>query len=265
MDVSTTLTILIVEDDHAACQAYRTHSDECDDIRLVGVTGYADKALELIRDHLPQAIILDLELQKGSGSGLDVLNGITQMQLAVNPFVLIVTNNVSAVIQRRARQYENLYIISKHQRDYSEKHCLDFLRGISEDIQEQYHNGSSKLTSEEPPAQQRDRLVDRIHAELNNVYINHRVLGYKYLTDGILMTMQAPRQNLCEELAKQYGKSTPSVIRAMENAIKRAWRIADIDALAVNYTARIIPEKGVPTLMEFVTYYADKLKKEYQM
>ena len=259
------LTLLLVEDEAETCRAFVEYADGCDDIRLVGVTGYAERALELIQDHLPQAIVLDLELQKGGGSGLDVLNGIAQMQLAVNPFVLIVTNNVSPVIQRRARQYGNLYIISKAQRDYSERRCLDFLRGISVDIQEQYHNGTSKPTGEEPPAQQRARIIDRIHAELNNVYINHRVLGYKYLTDGILMTMQAPRQNLCDELAKQYGKSTPSVIRAMENAIKRAWRIADIDALAVNYTARIIPDKGVPTLMEFVTYYAEKLKKEYQI
>lgn len=259
------LTVLLVEDDASACRAYRNYADGLDDVTLVGITDEADNALELIKDHLPQAIILDLELQRGSGSGLDVLTGIVQLRLSVKPFVLIVTNNVSPVIQRQARKYDNTYIISKYQRDYSEAHCLDFLRGISAEIQSQYHADVKRDEAAESPAEVRARAIQRIHAELNNVYISPRMLGYNYLTDGILMTMHAPRQNLCDDIAAQYGKTPISVIRAMQNAIKRAWKIADLDELAAHYTAKIHPEKGMPTVLEFIYFYADKLKDEYQL
>lgn len=258
------LTVLLVEDDSLACRAYRNYADGLADVTLVGITDEAGKALELIKDHLPQAIILDLELQKGAGSGLDVLRGMQDMDLGVKPFALIVTNNISPVIQRQARKYDNIYIISKYQRDYSEAHCLDFLRELAEEIQTQYHSDTKEHT-DLTHTENRDRIIRRIHAELNNVYISPRMLGYKYLTDGIYMTMQEPRQNLCDDIAARYGKTPISVIRAMQNAIKRAWKIADLDELAAHYTAKIHPEKGMPTVLEFVFYYADKLKGEYQL
>ena len=47
----------------------------------------------------------------------------------------------------------------------------------------------------------------------------------------------------------------------MQNAINKAWRTTDIEDLSINYTARISSEKGVPTMTEFIYYYADKLKE----
>lgn len=261
----TSLDVLLVEDDPAICRAYAECADRLDDLTLIGATGDAAKACELIQDHLPQAIILDIELQNGSGSGLDVLRHIEQMRLGVKPFVLIVTNNLSNVIQRRAREYKNIYIISKYQHDYSEAYCLDFLRELKNEILKEYSAGNSRGTDIELPVQAAERIFQRIHTELNNAYISPRVLGYKYLTDAIWLTIQAPRQNLADEIAAKYNKTPISVTRAMQNAIKHAWRIADLDDLAAHYTARIDPDKGVPTVMEFVYHYADRLKNEYQI
>lgn len=49
----------------------------------------------------------------------------------------------------------------------------------------------------------------------------------------------------------------------MQNAIAKTWRTAPIDDLLKFYTAKINSEKGVPTITEFVYYYANKLKNEY--
>ena len=46
----------------------------------------------------------------------------------------------------------------------------------------------------------------------------------------------------------------------MQNAIARAWRTTPIEDLLRYYTARISSEKGVPTITEFIYYYAAKLK-----
>ena len=48
----------------------------------------------------------------------------------------------------------------------------------------------------------------------------------------------------------------------MQNAIKRAWDTNDIDDLLKYYTAYIRPDKGFPTLMEFICYYSNKIKND---
>ena len=48
----------------------------------------------------------------------------------------------------------------------------------------------------------------------------------------------------------------------MQNAIKSAWRTNDIDDLLTYYTAKINPNRGVPTLTEFIYYYANQITNE---
>ena len=64
------LSILLVEDDPQACEDIATYIDALDDVGLVGITNNSSKAEQMIRDTLPDAVILDLELHGGSGSGL---------------------------------------------------------------------------------------------------------------------------------------------------------------------------------------------------
>ena len=66
------LEILLVEDDPAACKEIAGHVDDSDDLILIGVTSNSTNAVELIKDKLPDAVILDLELNLGGGSGLAV-------------------------------------------------------------------------------------------------------------------------------------------------------------------------------------------------
>ena len=242
------LTVLLIEDEPATCKAFVEYSDQLDDLTLVGVTADAEEALKLIQDHLPEAIILDLELQKGSKSGLDVLRGMRELALQVKPYIIIVTNSVSDATKEYARSFGVDFIISKRQGGYSEQYVLDFLRPMKDFIQTSYHSGPAPEITPETPAQKKERIIQRIHAELNNVEIAPNVLGYKYLTDGILFTIERPREYLCKDIAKKHDKTEASVQRAMEAAIKKAWLTGDIDKLLKHYTAPIKSEKGVPSL-----------------
>lgn len=47
----------------------------------------------------------------------------------------------------------------------------------------------------------------------------------------------------------------------MQTAINHAWRNTDIESLERYYTTYINPQKGVPTVMEFIYYYSSKIKK----
>ncbi|MBQ0037094.1 MAG: response regulator [Clostridiales bacterium] len=257
------LSILLVEDDANTCQEIIRYIDDLDDAVLVDVTNNSMKAERIIRDSLPDAVILDLELHYGGGSGISLLQALQQDTPPRMPYILVTTNNSSAITYEAARQSGADYIFSKHQADYSSKAAVDFLRALKNIIQSNAALNASSKAAEESSLQKSKRLSRRICAELDRVGISPKATGYSYLVDAIQMITVAPTQNLCSIIGQKYGKTESSVERAMQNAIAKAWRTTPIDDLLKYYTAKIRSDKGVPTITEFIYYYANKLKNEY--
>ena len=121
---------------------------------------------------------------------------------------------------------------------------------------------ASKITATEPSESKDKRLIQKIQHELNLIGISPKVVGYRYLTDAILATINEPNTHIFKMLGEKYKKTDASIERAMQNAINRAWRTSDIDDLLTYYTARIHSQKGVPTIMEFIFYYANKIQNQ---
>ena len=148
------LSIVLVEDDEVACSRFENIADSSDNIAIVGVTNSSGEAVRLIKDNLPDAVILDLELHKGSGSGLDVLSGIgSQLPSSMRPFVLVTTNNTSALIYETARSLGADYILAKHQDDYSEEYAIGLLSMMSDAIRNRH--GASDEAAVSPAAQEK--------------------------------------------------------------------------------------------------------------
>ena len=219
--------------------------------------------MEYIRDYVPDAMILDLELHFGSGSGLQLLNDMQTLKIPYPPYILITTNNSSTTTYEYARQLGADYIMYKHQQDYSPANVIEFLGMMKNVIQNRTPPAHAGATFEEPPIDREKRIMRRITSELNLIGISTKAVGYQYLVDAILLVIKQPTPKLCTIIGEKYGKTESSVERAMQNAICRAWRSSDIDDLLCHYTARIKSDKGVPTLTEFIYYYANKLKLEY--
>ena len=67
--------------------------------------------------------------------------------------------------------------------------------------------------------------------------------------------------NVIQYLTKIYKRSGNTITNGIQNAIIHAWRVSSIEDLSVYYTAKVNYETGVPTPMEFIYYYVDKIKK----
>ena len=257
------LSLLLVEDDQDACNAIQQYVDELDDVYLIGIVNNSNMALEYVKNCLPEAIILDLELHQGSGNGLLFLNELKQADLAFFPFVLVTTNNSSAIIYEYARQAGADFIMAKHQSDYSAKKVIDFIRIMKNTIHSKIASKAPEHNTTESPAQKAKRISRKISLELDHIGISPKHVGYKYLTDAIQLVLKEPTNKLCTIIGSKYCKTESSVERAMQNAIDKAWRTANIEDLLEHYTAKISSEKGTPTLTEFIYYYANKIKNTY--
>jgi CheY-like chemotaxis protein len=238
------------------------YMESTDDVRLVGVTNHIVKALEYVTDSLPDAIILDLELQKGYGNGLAFLDSLKEIKLSVPIYILVTTNNISAFTHEGARKMGADFIMVKSQVDYSAKSVIDLLRSLKNVIHS-HRRAASHSDDTESRWQKQHRIMSRIMTELDRVGIPPNAVGRKYLMDGIVLIVDGRNEKICAAISRQYGKTEASVERAMQNAIEKAWRTAHIEDLEKYYTARIRSAKGTPTMMEFIYYYAEKIRNEY--
>lgn len=250
------LTILLVEDDTTVCGKFNKYINSLDDVILVAFTNNASQALSHISHYKPDAIILDLELHNGVGNGLDVLTGLSST--GTKPYVIVTTNNSSSTTYEYARNLGADFIMYKHQEDYSEKKVIDFLVSMKNVIKR--NNLPTENTQLNNTELQNKRMLQLISTELDLIGISRRSIGFNYLVDGIAMSIEANVPKLCYQIAKKYNKSEPSVERAMQSAINKAWSTTDIETLLKYYTAYIPAEKSSPMLTQFINYYANKIK-----
>lgn len=253
--------LFVIEDEKSICEEYKQQAKAYPEINYLGSTDSSEKALQICKELNPGALVLDLELQQGSGNGLDFLTKLKMLNLPKKPYIIVVTNIISPTTHKIARQLGTDFVITKSQKDYNVKMVLDLFKtyndigyGLDTD---NIFKGNPKM---EAAINYREKLKKQITAELDAVGISPRVKGRKYLRDAIEMTCDKERPNLYAQIARQYSTSPASVERAMQNAIDRAWSITDTETLETQYTAYINPKRGVPTLMEFICYYADKIK-----
>lgn len=256
------IDLLVVEDDEATCLEYEQLCKQYDDVFLIGTSAHSSEALKITEEFKPNAIVLDLELQKGSGSGIDFLVNFEDIKLKVKPYILVVTNNVSPVTQAVVRNFGADYIIVKSQSDYSIEMVVSFLRSVISKIPDMnpYTPTSSPAIKKRIEEDYNQRLLKNITRELDIIGISPRFKGKNYLRDAIEMICHKEQTYICNEVAKKYQKTSASVERAMQNAIDHAWKTTDTTTLEQHYMAYINPQKGVPTLTEFIYYYADKVK-----
>jgi hypothetical protein len=154
------------------------------------------------------------------------------------------------------------FIMVKSQEGYCAKNVVDFLLSLKNIIHMDRKN-IVRAQRIETPQQKQQRLTNRIISELNCIGISPNAVGRKYIIEGILLVMDDRNKNIHATIAEKYEKTASSVERAIQNAIEKAWKSSAIEDLETHYTAKISSSKGVPTIMEFLYYYAEKIKNTY--
>ncbi|MCL2697358.1 MAG: response regulator [Oscillospiraceae bacterium] len=257
------LKILLVEDEPNECAAISRCIDQSDGIRLIGITNSIEKAFADVRDCLPDAVILDIELHKGDGDGITFLERLYACDI-LKPFILVTTDNTSRLIYERVRELGADFIIAKNQESYCAEYVVDFLMSMKSTIlfRKMKQGVPEELLTLDNREEITKRILKRIDTELDLIGIKPNVLGRMYIVEAIQMMMVRPEPNFCYYIGKKYGKSSQSVDHAMTNAINKAWSNSPIEEIQKLYTAKVDIIKGYPTYSEFVYYYARKIKND---
>lgn len=171
-----TLRVLLVEDDATSCMEINDYISRLDDVTLVASTNNASTAIEYMKEFLPDAVILDLELHQGGGDGLFFLAQLQQLELSKHPYILVTTNNSSNITYESARQLGADFILAKYQENYSAQYVVEFLRIMKKVIFSEKGKTASKITATEPSESKDKRLIQKIQHELNLIGIARKLL-----------------------------------------------------------------------------------------
>ena len=258
---SNPINILLIEDDVNECNIYKNLSQKRNDFNLVAITNSSIKAIEYVNKYKPDAIILDLELTDGEGSGFDFIEKFKKLKLNKIPNIVVTTNVYSDSVYNFCHKNKIDFIFYKKQTNYSQNKIIDTIVLLRE------YQTSNTVTEIETDIDNKDDIIaEKINKELELIGISSHLQGRKYLFDSIFFIIKNEEKynkiSIIQYLVGKYKKSNSTISRAMQNAILHAWRISAIEDLTKYYTARINYETGVPTPTELIYYYADKIKKE---
>lgn len=258
---SKPMKILIIEDDINECNNFINCVKNREDIDIVAITDSDIEGLKYVKLKHPEGIVLDLELNNshtGSADSLDFITNLKSLKLNYEP-IIIVTTHINS-----KRTYDILHrngvdlILYKGHPKYSCDYVLNKFISLRKVISNKETTSIGKEIKENE-----DKISELIYHELDLVGIGSNLKGRKYLHDAIWYLLQNEKENAnaIQYVAKIYKKSSNTINNGIQNAIIHGWRVTPVEDLEEYYTARVNYETGVPTTMELIYYYVEKIKK----
>lgn len=256
------MAVLLIEDDEFESQRFKTFIETQENVKLVGITNSSDEGLEYFKTYLPEAIVLDIELHKGQGSGIEFIEQAKKLMTEFRPIIVVTTNASSSILYDKLHEEGVDLVFYKKQADYSPKLIISSLLSLRK-----FNNGDKIAENHiESPAEYETKISKRIDTELNCIGIASHLKGRKYLHEAIMYLIKEEDIETGEtpfnHLAIVHRKSSSSISRVMQTAINYAWRNMSPDDLEKYYTAKVNYNTGVPSPTEFIYYYKDKIKRD---
>ena len=265
MDIKKPMPLLLIEDEVADCIKFKEYVNTRTDVVFVAMTDSASEGLKYVQTMMPEGIIVDIELHKGTGSGLQFLSELKKSNIALRPIIIVATKSPSQIVHNHVRNLGVDLVFFKRQKDYSVELVVNTIVALRESW---FAIQSNELTGDlqeiESPEERRNRVMERINTEMDLIGVGVRYKGYEYLQEAIYNLINKDK-NSSEVVINQIAESRKipynTIIHAMQTAINKAWKISSIDDLQKYYTARVNINTGVPTPVDFIHYYADKIRK----
>ena len=256
------MSILLIEDDNFECDRFKAYVETSQNVKLIGVTASSNDGLEIFKTYRPEAIILDIELHKGEGSGLDFIEKAKPLMNEFRPIIVVTTNAASTLLYNKLHDEGVDLVFYKKQSDYSPKLIISTVLSLRKTLYK--FNSAIKPESglAESLAERQNKIANKINVELDLIGISSHLKGRKYIFDAIMYLINEKEnkdETVFNYLANIYKKSASSISRVMQTAINYAWRTSAPEDLEVYYTAKINYNTGVPTPTELIYHYARKI------
>lgn len=260
------MSLLLIEDDEFECKRFKKYVETLDNVELIGVTNSSNEGLEYFKTYLPEAIVLDIELHKGQGSGIEFIEQAKKFMTEFRPIIVVATNASSSILYDKLHDEGVDLVFYKKQTDYSPKLIISSLLSLRKTLHKYNNADKNAEIFMETPADYEVKISKRIDSELNLIGIGSHLKGRKYIYDAIMYLIKEKEngegETVFNHLANVYKKSSSSISRVIQTAINNAWRNTAPEDLEMYYTTKVNYNTGVPTPTELIYYYKNKIVRD---
>lgn len=262
------VSVLLVEDNKRESDIFKEYFFTKEGAKLIAITNSSDEAINYVKTHSPEGVILDIELNYGIGSGYDFLKELQNLKVLSKPVVIVTTKIDSDIAYDQIHSYGVPTIFYKNKPDYSPELVVNTLVELIYTARKTRQHQNEELEQIDTEELKRKRIETKILQELELIGISDNLKGKRYLFDAIYYLIENGIQDIecsaMKMLESKYKKTHSNLIRVMQTAIHHAWRISTIETLEKQYTAVVYHNTGVPTVNEFIYYYANKIFKYFE-
>lgn len=250
-----TIKVVVADDNREFCELLKEFVNSQDDLVLSGLAYNGLEALELIEQHKPDVLVLDVIMPHLDGIG--VLEKISSGVTAVRPKVIMLTAfGQESITQRAVELGADYYILKPFDFSVLGTRIRQLSKGLV--------GGGSEYIAP-PKTKDLNVAVTNIIHEMG---VPAHIKGYHYLRDAILMVVDeigllgAVTKELYPMIAQKYNTTPSRVERAIRHAIELAWDRGNIEMMTKFFGYTINLDRGKPTNSEFIAMVADKLRIE---
>lgn len=257
------IRIMIVEDEKETREEYRMLIHNSARLQLVAETDSEDDAIHILEATSVDAMILDLELKKGSG--ILLLQRMQAMNIR-KPFIAVVTNVLSKTLYDTIRGLGVDYIYTKGGKDTSLAVPLSIIE-LSAPYQRARGQGKS-LSGAINKSTMFDIYRHNVEEELFRLGFPNKMRGTEYCKQALLYLLMSEDMNMgitkevYPYIANKYGTTSGNVERNIRIAIEKVWTSQDVRKLKELYPYEWNESTGRPSNSEFLYNVIKKILRQ---
>ena len=249
------IKVLVADDSVSMRKSLQTQLSQYEDMEFVGMATNGLIALDMLKEHEPDVLILDIIMPHLDGFG--VLEQIEKLNLSKRPEVFMLSALGSDEIVSKAMQLGARYFMVKPH------DCDHLVRRIRDTFSEKSYESA-------PASAHSARSIDeKIASMFLTIGIPAHIKGYQYLREAVKLVLTKPdtinriTKELYPSIAKKFDTSASKVERAIRHAIEVAWNRGRIEIINQMFGHCVYTANDKPTNGEFVALIADKLMYEH--
>lgn len=262
--MSEKIRVLIVDDNQNFCTILSEHISEQDDLEVVGIANNGLKAVDLIKETMPDIVVLDIIMPHLDGLG--VLEKVGELELIDKMKFIILSAVGQDNITRRAINLGATYYVIK---PFDFDLFIDRLRQLSKTKQKS--EGDVAQGGEINPGNTKSEYVSidaRITEVLHKIGVPPHIKGFQYIREAILMVYEDANclskvtKIIYPGIAEKFDTTASRVERAIRNAIEIAVNRGNPEYIQMYFGHTLSGKKNKLTNSEFVALVAEKLRME---
>jgi two-component system response regulator (stage 0 sporulation protein A) len=254
------LKVLIADDNREFNELLTTYLSMEPDFEIIGSAYNGKEALEMIKQEVPDVLLLDIIMPHLDGIG--VLEALAEMDLDPRPHVIMLTAFGHENITRQAVELGASYYILK---PFNMETLAGRIRQLKGSVAPVPPAVSSVATTGKK-GYRKIPLEEEVTEILHQIGIPAHIKGYLYLREAIIMVVEnidllgSVTKILYPSIAERFSTTPSRVERAVRHAIEVAWSRNNVDIIKKFFGYTIKTEKGKPTNSEFIAMMADRLR-----